>query len=342
MLTLAIAIMAGISLLMLTVAPSTIRIVAPGFDAESQARYLDLFRLMLLTPIVFAASITLGEVLVAERHFLYYALAPILYNVGIVAGTLLFHARLGIEAAAVGAVIGSFLHLGIRLIGMTRTTVPSPVPARPAHARAPRVRPAHGAQDGEPPDRAADVPVLHQRRVDAGGRQRVGGQLRPQLPERARGTDRRRDLGRRLPDAVDAWAAGDRTGVLAPVRSSATTIVVVSDGRRGRARSSSGRWPSTSCSVVGPSTPTTSALTATVLVAFAISVPFDAIGHLTGARPVRDAQHAAAARSSRWRGFAVTIVTTLALVDRVGVVAIPLGFAAGTAVRTVLQAVALA
>ncbi len=78
---------------------------------------------MLITPIVFAASIALGEVLVAERHFVYYALAPILYNVGIVLGTVLLHDRIGIAAAAVGAVIGSFLHLGIRLVGMRRTTV---------------------------------------------------------------------------------------------------------------------------------------------------------------------------------------------------------------------------
>ena len=61
---------------------------------------------MLLTPIVFAASIALGEVLVAERHFVFYALAPILYNVGIVLGTVLLHDRIGIAAAAVGAVIG--------------------------------------------------------------------------------------------------------------------------------------------------------------------------------------------------------------------------------------------
>ena len=49
---------------------------------EEQALYVELFRMMLVTPILFAASITLGEVLVAERRFLFYALAPILYNVG--------------------------------------------------------------------------------------------------------------------------------------------------------------------------------------------------------------------------------------------------------------------
>ena len=135
-LTLAIAIMAGISLLMLTVAPATIRIVAPGFDAENQARYLDLFRLMLLTPIVFAASITLGEVLVAERHFVYYALAPILYNVGIIVGTLLFHAAAGDR--------GGRGRRGHRLVPPPRDPAhrhdpddrAGPVPARPADARA--------------------------------------------------------------------------------------------------------------------------------------------------------------------------------------------------------------
>ena len=125
-LTLAVMVMSASSLLLLILAPATVRLVAPGFDESSQALYLDLFRLMLLTPIIFGASITLGEVLVAERQFLYYALAPILYNLGIVAGTLLLHDRLGIMAAAVGAVIGACLHLGIRVVGMRHTTVPDP------------------------------------------------------------------------------------------------------------------------------------------------------------------------------------------------------------------------
>ena len=184
-LTLAVMVMAASSLLLLILAPATVRLVAPGFDESSQALYLDLFRLMLLTPIIFAASITLGEVLVAERRFLFYALAPILYNVGIVAGTLLFHDRLGIMAAAVGAVIGACLHLGIRVVGMRHTTVR----IRPRlDLRMPALREfvrPDAAQDDQPPHRAADVPVLHRRRDDARGRQRLGRLVRAQLPERA-------------------------------------------------------------------------------------------------------------------------------------------------------------
>jgi hypothetical protein len=40
-------------------------------------------------------------------------------------------------------------------------------------------------------------------------------------------------------------------------------------------------------------------------------------------------------------GFGITIVVTLALLGPVGILAIPLGFAAGTAARTILQGVAL-
>ena len=64
----------------------------------------------------------LGEVLVAERRFFFYGAAPLLYNLGIVIGTVLLVDAIGIFAPAVGAVLGAAMHLGIRLIGITRTT----------------------------------------------------------------------------------------------------------------------------------------------------------------------------------------------------------------------------
>src|SRR5260221_12146104 len=44
-----------------------------------------------------------------------------MYNGGIVAGTLLLGDRIGIFAAAIGAIVGALLHLAIRLIGIART-----------------------------------------------------------------------------------------------------------------------------------------------------------------------------------------------------------------------------
>jgi len=82
------------------------------------------------------------------------------------------------------------------------------------------------------------------------------------------------------------------------------------------------------------------ALTASVLAAFALAVPFDALGHLV-ARGLYATHNTLLAVLASFAGFGVTIATTLLLVDGLGIIAIPLGFAAGMAVKTGLQAVAL-
>lgn len=121
-LTLAVLVMAIASAVLFVVAPFTVSVIAPGFQATAERElYTGLFRVMCVTPVIFAASIALGEVLVADRRFLFYGLAPLLYNGGIVAGTVLFAGRLGIYGAALGAVLGALLHLGIRVVGIGRT-----------------------------------------------------------------------------------------------------------------------------------------------------------------------------------------------------------------------------
>lgn len=119
-LTLAVLVMAPLAVVLFVLAPATVDVVASGFDAHQRALYTDLFRLMCVTPLIFTASIVLGEMLVAKRRFLFYGLAPLAYNGGIVAGTLLLGARMGIYAAAVGAVVGALLHLAIRVVGVLR------------------------------------------------------------------------------------------------------------------------------------------------------------------------------------------------------------------------------
>ena len=130
MLTVAILVMSVVIVVLFVAAPPTVELVAAGFDPATQALYVDLFRLMCVTPVLFAASIALGEVLVAHRRFLFYALAPILYTGGIILGTVLFQRQLGIHATALGAVGGAVAHLAIRTIGLLRT----PFRIRPACA----------------------------------------------------------------------------------------------------------------------------------------------------------------------------------------------------------------
>jgi Lipid II flippase MurJ len=69
----------------------------------------------------------IGEVLVAERRFAWYGLAPLMYSGGIAAGALLLSGALGVYGAAWGAVAGAVAHLVARLVGL-RGTGFRPVP----------------------------------------------------------------------------------------------------------------------------------------------------------------------------------------------------------------------
>ena len=76
---------------------------------------------MCLTALVFAVSFALGELLVARQPFLAYGIAPLLYNLGIVLGAVVLGPRIGIEGVAIGTLVGSLLHLGVRMVGARRT-----------------------------------------------------------------------------------------------------------------------------------------------------------------------------------------------------------------------------
>ncbi len=115
---LALGAMALVSALLLVLAPATIDVIVPGFNAAQKQLYVGLFRVMCLTPPIFAASLVVGEVLVAKRRFLWYGLAPLMYSGGIAAGALVLSGPLGIYGAAWGAVAGALGHLVARLIGL--------------------------------------------------------------------------------------------------------------------------------------------------------------------------------------------------------------------------------
>jgi putative peptidoglycan lipid II flippase len=120
-LTVAVLVMAIALGLLFLAGPWLADTVWRDFDLPTRALYVDLFRINCLAQVLFAASITLGEILVAHRRFFFYALAPILYTGGIVLGTLMLGPTMGIYGAAFGALAGSVAHLGIRAVGVART-----------------------------------------------------------------------------------------------------------------------------------------------------------------------------------------------------------------------------
>ncbi len=104
--------------------PRLAPLIAPGFDAEGRARLVELSRIVLLAqPFHVVGGLLAAALLARDRHAL-PALAPLVYNLGIVAGGLLGGRAHGAEGFAWGVVAGSALGpfllplLGCRGIGL--------------------------------------------------------------------------------------------------------------------------------------------------------------------------------------------------------------------------------
>jgi putative peptidoglycan lipid II flippase len=92
--------------------------IAPGYAPDVQALTINLLRIILFSTVVFAISSLFSGVLHAHQHFLLPAVAPLMYDLGIVGGLYFLVPRLGIYGLAWGAVIGSLLHVGVQVPGL--------------------------------------------------------------------------------------------------------------------------------------------------------------------------------------------------------------------------------
>lgn len=118
--TLVITLFAGVTILF---APQFVDFFLADLIAEQpEIRELtvQLMRIMLLSTMIFGASGVIMGALNARQHFLLPALAPIVYNLGIIAGVVIW-ASLGYApemGLSLGAVLGAFGHLLIQLPGL--------------------------------------------------------------------------------------------------------------------------------------------------------------------------------------------------------------------------------
>ena len=98
-------------------APQIVRYaLAPGFsnDPAQMDLTITLLRLMLPAAVIFAISGLVMGILNSNQIFLIPALAPALYQVGLILGLTVFRSW-GIYGLAWGVIIGACLHLGIQL-----------------------------------------------------------------------------------------------------------------------------------------------------------------------------------------------------------------------------------
>jgi len=108
-----------ISAIVFVAAPWLVAVlVAPGFDAAGQAQTVELMRILLLSTLIFSVSGICMGVLQSHNHFLLPALAPIMFDLGILFGVVFLIRPLGVNGIAVGAVLGASLHLGVQTPGL--------------------------------------------------------------------------------------------------------------------------------------------------------------------------------------------------------------------------------
>jgi len=101
-------------------APEIVRVIAPGFDVGKRIETAELTRIMLIGVLFHGLSNVASSILNAFKRFLAFAIAPVMYNIGIIIGIVAFVPLFGIEGLAWGVVLGAFLHFMVQLPSVAR------------------------------------------------------------------------------------------------------------------------------------------------------------------------------------------------------------------------------
>ncbi|HEX7975238.1 MAG TPA: murein biosynthesis integral membrane protein MurJ [Anaerolineales bacterium] len=114
-------ITSAVSLVSTLLAPQIVHyILAPSYDPARLKLTAGLLRVLLLTPVIFGVSGLLMGILNSHQVFLWPALAPTLYWLGMIFGVIFFVPSMGIYGLAWGQVLGAGMHLLIQLPALFR------------------------------------------------------------------------------------------------------------------------------------------------------------------------------------------------------------------------------
>ena len=114
------------SLIFCLFAPYLMKLITPGFSPEKIEQVVLFTRIMFLSPIFLGISGIFGGILTSFKRFLIYSIAPIMYNLGIIIGVLVFVPFFGPIGLAWGVVFGAFLHMlvqypAVKFLGFKHT-----------------------------------------------------------------------------------------------------------------------------------------------------------------------------------------------------------------------------
>jgi len=93
-------------------------IVAPKMTAEQLNTTVTIMRLIAFNPLLFTISGILTSMQQTMGRFFFYAVAPLFYNLSIIASVYIFRHNIGLVGLGVGALIGALLQLVVVILGM--------------------------------------------------------------------------------------------------------------------------------------------------------------------------------------------------------------------------------
>lgn len=338
-LTVGAIVMAIGAVVLFILAPETARFVVPTWTGEQLDQYVELFRVMCVTTVIFAVSFTIGEMLLARRRFLSYGIAPLLYNTGIVLGAVVLGPSMGVMGVAVGTIIGALLHLGARLVGIVRTDAS----LRPLwHVRTPSYR--QYLRLSIPKMFSEPIESLTFLWFTAAASGIIEGGVSAVSYARNFQSVPVSIVGIAFATAVfpvlsDAAAQRDRGRFVRVVGTNALTIGVITGAGAVLMALLSSRLIGTLLRG-GAFDDAAVALTASVLVAFTISIPLEALTALL-ARAVYATRNTLLPVIASIVGLVLTLAAVEALKGSQGLLALPLAFALGQGVKLAILAVVL-
>lgn len=120
-LSLTAIVMMAVAVVLILAADKIVPLTMSGFSPAELQETIRLTRIMALSPFFLGLSAVMGGVLQTHKRFLAFALAPIIYNAGIIFGILVWVPRYGIRGVAFGVVLGAILHVLTQAIPVLRT-----------------------------------------------------------------------------------------------------------------------------------------------------------------------------------------------------------------------------
>ncbi len=124
----ALTTLAASILIMVFAEPLVAYVVGPGLDEAGRSLAVSLMRVVAINPFLFAIATVISSMQQAVGRFSFFALAPTIYNIGIIIGITVFTNGInifgwqvfdgGIMGVALGVVLGSILQLLVSAVGL--------------------------------------------------------------------------------------------------------------------------------------------------------------------------------------------------------------------------------